>query len=269
MIAKEYAFNLKKASGGGRPKKFLIVNCASVKNLGEMMNDVIIPCLDKDVTILLDEASELPMPASMALLSMLNPNKENKNQFAYGDYNINIDFSKQTFLFATTEAHKMFHALMDRLTRVDLEDYSLTELGEIVNKGLNGTKFEDGILEKISSVLRGNARQARKMADDISSYLKRTNQNNFSTEDWKEFIKALDIHPLGLNQTELRVLRVLSERKETKLTTLAAMMGMSRSSVQRDAELYLQCHNLMSVGLTGRAITAKGQAYLRGLTEVA
>lgn len=261
MIAKEYARNITKHA---KPKKFIELNCSSIKSLRQIFDDVIVPhVMDKDVTILFDEASELPEDVSMMLLTMLNPNKENKNSFSYDDFTINIDFSKQTFLFATTEAHKINSALMDRLTRVDLEDYTFSDLAEIMSKNLEHIKVESGVMDKVSSTLRGNARQAQKMANDINCYIQRKSDKGFSDTNWEELIKALGILPLGLNQTELRVLKVLSERKEVKLTNLAAILGMSRSSVQRDAELYLQRHNLMTISLAGRSITAKGQVYLK------
>ena len=35
-------------------------------------------------------------------------------------------------MFATTETQSVFHALMDRLERVDLEEYTLEEMLEIL-----------------------------------------------------------------------------------------------------------------------------------------
>ena len=49
-------------------------------------------------------------------------------------------------MFATTEAQDIFHALMDRCERVDLEEYSYDELGEIVQRLNQDKTFEDGLL---------------------------------------------------------------------------------------------------------------------------
>ena len=95
----------------------------------------------------------------MALLTILNPNKDNRNTFAYEDYTVDFDFSRQTFMFATTEAHKIFHALIDRCDRIDMEEYTLNELGKIVQLNLDNESFkaDADVLEEVASVLRGNA----------------------------------------------------------------------------------------------------------------
>ena len=104
--------------------------------------------------------------------TMLNPNDDNRNRFTFGDYVIDIDFKRHTFMFATTEADKLFHALQDRCTRIDLEDYNYDELGAIVALSLKRVSFQDGVLPEIASTLRGNARAAKKVAVDIASYIK-------------------------------------------------------------------------------------------------
>jgi Holliday junction resolvasome RuvABC ATP-dependent DNA helicase subunit len=267
MIAREYAKNLSQKDSSS-PKTFVEINCSSIKNVRQLIDGILLPfAQDKEVTIFLDEASELPNDVTMMLLTVLNPNKTNQNTFLYDDFRIDVNFARHTFLFATSEAHLVFHALMDRLTRVDLENYSQTQLSEILQENVKDVTFEQDLLMDISSTLRGNARQAQKMAADIGAYTK-SGGNNFSRADWKTFVEALDVLPFGLNRTELRVLQILSERREVKLTNLAAMLGMSRSAVQKDAEIYLQHHNLMTINPLGRSITLKGQEYLRELNAL-
>ena len=241
-----------------------IVNCASIKNLNQFINGTIIPYVhDKDCTILLDEASELPRDVEMALLTILNPNSENRNVFSYEDYTINFDFRRQTFLLATTEAHKVFHALMDRLNRVDLEEYKSDHLAEIISRNLVNAKFEPDVLEEISTVLRGNARQAQRMANQIRNHLIKKKSKKFTRKDWEWMQYNLGIRPLGLNENEILCLRALGEKKASSLTCISAKLGMSKEVIQRDIELYLQKLNLMEVSTDGRSITPNGQKYLK------
>jgi len=241
-----------------------IVNCAAIKNLNQFINGTIIPHVhDKDVTVLLDEASELPRDVEMALLTILNPNSENRNSFSYEDYTIDFDFRRQTFLLATTEAHKVFHALMDRLNRVDLEEYHDSHLAEIISRNLVNAKFDAGVLEEVSSVLRSNARQAMRMANTIRNHLMKKRSKRFTTEDWETIKYNLGIRPLGLNENEIRCLNALAEKKASSLTCISAKLGMTKESVQRDIELYLQKLNLMEISTDGRAITKRGQDYLK------
>ena len=165
LVAKALAKELVK-DGEDKPKRYLEVNCASLRNTKSFFDELIIPNIhDRDVTILFDEASEIPQDVEMVMLSILNPNASNRNSFSWDEYTFNFDFRRQTFLFATSEPHKVFHALMDRLDRVDLEDYNNEELGQIVLLNLENINFEDGLPEEIATVLRGNPRAAPKDGD--------------------------------------------------------------------------------------------------------
>lgn len=246
-----------------KSKPFLEINCSTIKNVKQLFNQIFIPHVaHKECTILFDEASELPKDVTMALLTILNPNPENKTSFSYDDYTIDFDFSHHTFMFATTEAHQIFHALMDRCERVDLEEYTYEELGKIVKLTVPTVEFEDSLLTEIATVLRGNARAAQKMANNIKVYLQAKGNKEFNYADWEEIKHALAILPLGLNEIELQVLGHLATRKECSLTYLAAKTCLTKACLQRDFEMYLQKMNLMEISTAGRAITGKGKDYL-------
>tara|TARA_R110000751_G_scaffold248318_1_gene348088 strand:- start:110 stop:715 length:606 start_codon:yes stop_codon:yes gene_type:complete len=200
----------------------------------------------------------------MALLTILNPNPDHQTSFSFEDYTVDFDFRQLSFMFATTETQSVFHALMDRLERVDLEEYSLSEMGEIVGMNLD-LKIEPKALESISSVLRGNARAAQKMAQKIESYCEMNNTKVFKNSDWEKLSNILSIFPLGLNTTEILLLNILKDNKDCSLTNLAAKTGISKHAVQRDFEIYLQKHSLMDITTAGRNITAKGLDYLKKL----
>jgi Holliday junction DNA helicase RuvB len=153
---------------------------------------------------------------------------------------------------------------MDRLERVDLEEYSLEEMGKIVSLNLD-IKIDAKALEDISSVLRGNARAAQKMAQKIESYCEQNDSKAFKLKDWNKLSKILSIFPLGLNITEILLLNILKDNTDCSLTNLAAKTGISKHAVQRDFEIYLQKHSLMDITTAGRNITAKGLEYLKKL----
>ena len=263
LIAKALGKALFK-DGEAKPKPFLEINCSTLKNIRQFFSSVVIPhMVDKDLTILFDEASELPKDLTMGLLTILNPNKNNRNEFVVDDYVMDFDFKRHTFLFATSEAHKIFHALMDRLDRVDLEEYKMEELGEILAINLPDVKFDDALLPEIASVLRGNARAAQKMANNIKMYI--GDETKFSRSRWEKLSDILGILPLGLNRIEVQVLRHLSEVDECSLTNLAAKTGLTPDCLRRDFEMYLQKMNMMKIDRSGRSITTKGREYLEEL----
>lgn len=267
MIARAVAKNLL-SKGAVKPKPFLEINCSTLKTVAQFEERILQPYMGmgRDVTILFDECSELPRELTMALLTILNPNKENKTVFNYGDNNYLIDFSKQSFMFATTESQTVFHALMDRCERVDLEEYTHANLGEIVSNSLQEIAFEEKTLKEVSTVLRGNARSAQKMANHIRQYLTLRQKNSFGDGEWKALTDAMGISPLGLSPIEIQVLRVLSQTKiGCTLTNIAAKLGLTRSCIQRDFESYLQKLNLMEIVVGGRRLTMRGHEYLRDL----
>lgn len=265
LLAKTYASLLINSSG--KKRNLIEINCSSLTTLRLFVSGVLDAyVVGKEVTILFDEASEIPRDIRMSLLTMLNPNKENKNQFIFGDNKYIIDFSKVTFLFATTEAHKIFHALTDRLERVDLEEYSSVNLSAIVQKNIDG-KVSETALKEIVKVLRGNARQATKMAENINRYLRASDKKDFDVKEWKTFSKIFGIMPLGLSPLEIKVLQILAQKPETTLTNLSAKTHMTRESLQRDLEFHLQRMNLIEVTPTGRRITVQGKQYLADVGE--
>ena len=259
-MAKAVARTLK---GIDDAKRYFEINCSTIKNVKQFFNQLVIPLMqDRDATILFDEASEIPKDVSMAMLTILNPNSENMTSFSFEDYTVDFDFSRLSFMFATTETQSVFHALMDRLERVDLEEYSIDEMGQIVAMNLE-INIEPKTLHDIASVLRGNARAAQKMAHKIVSYSKQNSVRRFDATHWKHLSRILNIFPLGLNVTEIQLLRILKDNKDCSLTNLSAKTGISKQAVQRDFEIYLQKHSLMEITTAGRNITAKGLDYLK------
>lgn len=260
LIAQTYARQLTNSDGSRR--KLITINCSSLTKVSQFINDIVIPhVVDKKVTILFDEASEIPRSISMALLTILNPTKENQNTYSFGDLDILFDFSKVTFLFATTEAHLLFHALTDRLERLDLEEYDLNQLSAIIQANITFPITNDAMRE-IGSVLRGNARKAAQIANHISVYLNSNNKKTFDIQSWHDFSFNLGIRKLGLTSTEVKLLKCLTEKLETTLTVLSSKMSMTKSAVQQDTESYLQKLDLIEIAPAGRRLTRKGRDYL-------
>jgi len=265
-IAKEYARNLLKRDKS-KIKPLIEINCATIVSSEKFFNEVYVPAIHgKEVTVLFDEASELPKNLQINFLSLFNPNPNNRNILQLPDYSVEFDFGIQSFLFCTTEPQLLFHALLDRLERVELEDYSTNDLAEIIQKTIK-CNFEHETLLEVASCLRGNARQAQSMANKIASYLRGKNDSDFTNYDWDILRKKLGILPLGITAIELRVMRALAQSQGMTLTNLAAITGMTRSSLQRDFEIYLLKNNLIQIAEKGRMLTTRGHEYLKRYEE--
>ena len=264
LIAKELGKNLVKRDEP-KAKSFVELNCSSLRNVQQFFDGVVMPFVEgKDVTVLFDEASELPRDLTMALLTITNPNKDKRTRFTSPEgYEVDFNFRRCSFIFATSEPHKVFHALMDRLERVELEDYSFDDLGRILKLNIGDVSFEDGVLDEVAPTLRGNARAAQKIADNFLMHLK--GRDRFTMKDWSEFKLTFNVLPFGLTEGELKIMRILQECKECSLTNLSAKTGLTVEAIRRDAEMYLQRTNMVEIRQRGRALTSKGVKYLRRL----
>lgn len=246
-------------------KAFVVKTCSGYKNLVEFMNSVVMRDVhNKECVMLLDECHLLPVDVQTMFLTALAPNSNNRNSYSFEDYDIDFDFRRHTFLFATTEPHKMLMPLMDRLERIDLQDYNPKHLSAIIQKVLVNAKFDKGLLPEIASVLRGNPRQAVRMADFIRNHLVSKRKNDFTKKDWVELSLNLDILPLGLTHNEYKVLRELDGSMGMSLTCLATRLRMTPASVRQDLELYLQSLSLIEIRTgSGRCLTRHGLDYLK------
>jgi len=258
----EYAKAFAKALG----KPMIEINCSTIRNAEQFFEQVFIPAiLDKDVTVLLDEAHALPKDLEMAFLTIFNVEGAKTKRFEFGESSLLFEFERQTFLFATTELDKLFPPFKDRLTQLDFEPYSGKELAGIIKKKMEWIDFQDNILSEICETVRGNARSAIKRALEVSAYAEVNNKSTFGRKDWKSLCDLLGIMPYGINATELQVMRILKERGACTLQMLSAVTGMSRTALQKDAEVFLLKNGFMRID-GKREITGKGTKALERIS---
>lgn len=246
-------------------KGYVELNCGSIKNAKQFCEQVLLTrVIDRDVTVLFDEAHELNQSVSTQLLTMLNPNENHTNRLVYEDFDFDIDFRRQTFLFATTEADKVQSPLKNRLEEIHLQSYSLPELSEIIKLNVEKHEIlaEDSTVEKVATVTRGNAREAVKIANHIVDYMN-GQDDIFGDQQWEEMKSSLDILPLGITPVELDVLREI-RTSGTSLSDLAAATGLTKTAISGSAETFLRQNKLMYVGeKSWRYLTQRGADLLR------
>lgn len=249
-MAKKFAKNLK--------KPLLEINCATIKNNQQFFEQIFMPVImDNEITILFDEAHNLPKELQQLFLTVFNVESARSKQVNWRESTFEFNFEKQTYIFATTELDKIFPPLKERFTVVDFKPYTEQQLGEIINKRLDWVEFADGVVQEIAETVRGNARDAVKRTKEIEMYCEARNSNKFTMEAWKELCGLVGINVHGLNNTELEVLAILKERGDCTLAMLSAATGMSRTAIQRDVETYLLRKALIKIEGT-RKITNAG-----------
>jgi Holliday junction resolvasome RuvABC ATP-dependent DNA helicase subunit len=268
MLATQVAKNLRSKTLG-RVKPMLTINCSTLKNVRQFIEDIVLQYVrDQHITLFFDEVHEMPVPIQTCLLTVLNPNKNNMNTLRFEDYHIEFDFTKISFIFATTDPQQVITPLKDRCRMVHMEEYQYDELGQIVKANSEDLEFDEETLRDIASVCRGNARNACLMAkDNIIQFARRHNVSYIDNEIWGRIKSVLGILPLGLENTELQILKVLKERQVCSLTNISAVTGLSAQALRAEFELYPLKHNLMEIAQGGRRLTKRGREYLAAVGE--
>jgi Holliday junction resolvasome RuvABC ATP-dependent DNA helicase subunit len=268
MLATQVAKNLRSKTLG-RVKPMLTINCSTLKNVRQFIEDIVLQYVrDQHITLFFDEVHEMPVPIQTCLLTVLNPNKHNMNTLRFEDYHIEFDFTKVSFIFATTDPQRVITPLKDRCRMVHMEEYQYDELGQIVKNNSEDLEFDDETLRDIASVCRGNARNATLMAkDNIMQFARRHNVSYIDMNIWNRIKGVLGILPLGLENTELQILKVLKERNICSLTNISAVTGLSSQALRAEFELYPLKHNLIEIAQGGRRLTKQGKEYLEAIGE--
>lgn len=255
-FAKAFAKNLHNKDGDKRA--FLELNCSTIKNNEQFFSQIFLPIIsENEITVLFDECHALPQDLTMAFLTIFNTESNATKSFEWDGMTFDFDFRNQTFIFATTETDKIFPPLKDRFTAVDFEAYNPKDLASIVQLCIPHITFKDGVLEKISSTIRGNARSAVKRSKEINLYCGSKNIDYFGVNEFEDLCDKVGILPYGITHTEKQILQVLNSCGSATLTGLAAKIGMSKTALQRDHELYLLSRSLIEID-GKRKITNRG-----------
>lgn len=252
-------------------KTKLLINSSTIKSVRAFWNSVVIPYLSdpsKHYTIIFDECHNLSDDVTSMLLTILNPNKSNENVYSYDKMNVSFNFFRHTFFFLTTEGHRVFHALADRLERIEIGEYTYPDLAKIIGRYLDVGFDQPSTLEEISKVVRINPRNAVKMAEKIKSYCIIHDKDEFTIQDWETLKSDLDIKPYGLTEMELQYLTLLKSRQPVRLGVLASRLSMTPKSLQGDLEVYLNKLGLIENSPEGRRITNKGYKVIRPKAEL-
>jgi Holliday junction resolvasome RuvABC ATP-dependent DNA helicase subunit len=250
-----------RAVGAACKKTFYEINSSSIKNEKQFFEQLMPQIQDTECCLFFDEAHELPRKLVVAFLSIFNTEKKSVVYYNYQDVEYRFDFTKMSFIFATTEMDRLFAPFKDRLTVVDFVPYTNDEVKRIIQKRLPDVKFENGVLNEIATTIRGNARSAVKRAKDIEMYCEANNNPSFTMPDWVNLCEKANINKRGLSNTEIQILNALKERGPLTLTMLSAITGLSVQALRKDAELHLLKMNLIRID-GKRELTSVGMRFL-------
>jgi len=243
-------------------KSFYTIDGPTIKSLATLFEDICSKFANGDdyATIFVDEAHDMPQKVQTAFLRIVDP-ANRVNVYTFNDVDYTFDQGRITWIFATTEDDRIFHALKDRLKEIQLQPYTKQEIQEILELSTSAEMtYEEGLLETISGFVRRNARSAKEIANDMLSF----NVPYFTSKEWNSMAREIDLHPHGLVPDEVRVLNVLAEGGEFSLGHLSCRLGKPSKAVQKGIEPYLIALGLLEID-GKRRITGKGREYLKEL----
>jgi Holliday junction resolvasome RuvABC ATP-dependent DNA helicase subunit len=256
-FAKEFHTATKKGE-----RKFIEINCGSIRNAEQFFEQVFLPRIaGKEITVLFDECHALPKDLTDIFLTAFNIEDAKKKTVSVAEGFVEFDFQKQIYLFATTELHKLFDPLKDRLTIIDFKQYTDAELVNIMKGKVDWINYDHGVIESIVTTVRGNARSAVKRVLQVKSWCELGKISKMCHTEWAVMKKKFGILPFGLTNTEVQILKALNKRGACSLQMLSAITGMSRQAIQLEAENNLLRKGFMDID-GKRKITTKGTQIL-------
>ncbi len=248
----------------GMNRKLVEVNAAEIQTLDDFFGIVNEHINGSKVLLFLDEIENLKEDISIALLTILNPNKDNYTKYTHNGIEHTFLFKDFSVAFCTTETQTVHHALIDRLRVIEIDDYTTENLKQIIANNLSEYKIETGLLDRVVRIVRSNPRQAQILSSDLLTFLKRKEHKDFTSREWAEFYREMGLFDLGLSNSEIKLLKILKRYpKGSSLTRVSSMLNATPDSTRRYTELYPMKMGLMEVRpALGRILTVDGYKYI-------
>ncbi len=185
-----------------------------------------------------------------------------------GARSIRLDLPPFTMIGATTRAGLVTSPLRDRFGVISrLDYYSETDLTAIITRTASILKVEidpEGAGE-ISRRSRGTPRVANRLLKRVRDYSQVRRGGAISREVAVEALEFMEVDPLGLDEIDRRLLRIIIEKFNggpVGLDTVAAAVGEEADTVEDVYEPYLMQKGLLARTPRGRVATAAAYRHL-------
>ncbi|WP_003541655.1 Holliday junction branch migration DNA helicase RuvB [Desulfotomaculum nigrificans] len=185
-----------------------------------------------------------------------------------GARSIRLDLPKFTLIGATTRAGMLASPLRDRFGIISrLEFYSAEELTEIVLRAariLNVSIEKSGAAE-IARRSRGTPRVANRLLKRVRDYAQVKAQGEITAEVAAEALEFFEVDPLGMDQTDRRLLYTIIEKFNggpVGLDTIAAATSEEPDTVEDVLEPFLMQLGFIARTPRGRVVTPQAYRHL-------
>jgi len=244
-------------------RELVEVNCGTIESSKDLVEGILMEKVmgDTPKILLLDEAHKLSPDITALLLTLLNPNKENKNLLAYKNWLLECDFRNVATILATTDAHRIFKPLVNRCTEVYFRLYDNKDLFRIVRNYCKGVKITASKTD-VAYACRGRARDAFILSQNIQRYCVMHGANELTPEGWKSLKQIFSVHNKGLKTSEVDLMKILADSGPMSCNNLAIKMGVNPDNIESELEIRPRELGLLKSTPKGRCLTKDGEKYL-------
>lgn len=185
-----------------------------------------------------------------------------------GARSIRLDLPRFTMIGATTRAGLITSPLRDRFGVISrLDYYSEEDLEAIIFRtaAILNVQIESTGASEIGRRARGTPRVANRLLKRVRDYAQVMHGGIISREVAVEALEFLEVDPLGLDEIDRRLLRIIIEKfggGPVGLDTVAAAVGEESDTVEDVYEPYLMQKGLLVRTPRGRVATAAAYRHL-------
>jgi Holliday junction resolvasome RuvABC ATP-dependent DNA helicase subunit len=260
------------AKGGGRRRIIEIHNCATLTNLDDFMNQIIVPYVsgENESVLFLNEIDLASEKVLEYLLTLIEYDAGTKrSNFTWNGNERFINFKHgATILATTTNPERLSKPFLNRFYRISLPEYKAEELGEMIRLYCPHIIFKGNVMREIIQSCRGNPRHiSQRLSNNITNYILHRGGNNkiFTSDDWKKLRIIVDIRPKSVTDEEYFLLKALMD-SPLSLTNISSRMNLDPSTIRRDVESFLVSEAYIGIE-SKRYITTRGMELLKEIQE--
>ncbi|MCL6612296.1 MAG: Holliday junction branch migration DNA helicase RuvB [Peptococcaceae bacterium] len=185
-----------------------------------------------------------------------------------GARSIRLDLPPFTMIGATTRAGLITSPLRDRFGVISrLDYYTEEELVAIITRtaSILNVNIDPAGAAEIAGRSRGTPRVANRLLKRVRDYTQVRHDGSVNREVAVEALEFLEVDPLGLDEIDRRLLRIIIEKFNggpVGLDTIAAAVGEEAGTVEDVYEPYLMQKGLLARTPRGRVATAAAYRHL-------
>lgn len=190
-----------------------------------------------------------------------------------GARSVRLELPKFTLIGATTRSGDLSSPLRDRFgVMLRLELYTKDELKRIIERSAKklAVEINESSTSEIAKRSRGTPRIVNRLLKRVSDFALVSNDGIIDEEITEKALDLLEIDHLGLDQTDIRILRSIIETFDggpVGIDTLAASTGEDRGDIEDVCEPYLLQIGFIKRTPRGRVVMKRAYDHL-GLSNM-